>query len=189
MLPELHGLGTNWLGFGMGNIFVLCLIWWLSADFIAGLFHWWEDQYASEDWPIIGPLIAKPNQLHHHQPTAFLRGGYWYRNWTTIAPACTVGALVAILDWRLAVPLFIASQANEIHGWSHQKCNATIRMLQDMELLCSVKQHAVHHVDPFARRYCVISGWLNPVLDFVQFWDVLECLVWAVSGAKPRHWR
>jgi ubiquitin-conjugating enzyme E2 variant len=32
----------------------------LAADFLSGLFHWLEDAYGREDWPITGRLITKP---------------------------------------------------------------------------------------------------------------------------------
>ena len=38
---------------------------WLTADFLTGLFHWFEDRYAKTSWPIFGPLVAAPNELHH----------------------------------------------------------------------------------------------------------------------------
>ena len=36
----------------------------LVADFLSGLFHWLEDAYGREDWPITGRLVTKPNILH-----------------------------------------------------------------------------------------------------------------------------
>ena len=38
----------------------------LVADFLSGLFHWLEDAYGREHWPITGTLITPPNILHHH---------------------------------------------------------------------------------------------------------------------------
>ena len=163
------------------------LLSYLFADFIAGLFHWWEDQYATEDMPIIGVLISGPNSLHHSSPSAFLRGSYWGRNWTTILPAIVAACLASFFSGWLVLPLLFASQANEIHGWSHQKCNRLIRCLQETELLASVKHHAKHHVDPFSRRYCVMSGWLNPILDELQFWASLESIIFYSLGLVPKH--
>jgi hypothetical protein len=37
----------------------------LVADSLSGLFHWLEDAYGNEKWPIIGRLVTKPNILHH----------------------------------------------------------------------------------------------------------------------------
>ncbi len=52
----------------------------LIADFISGLFHWLEDAYGREDWPITGWLVTKPNILHHHNsPGAFGFSWFWAR--------------------------------------------------------------------------------------------------------------
>jgi ubiquitin-conjugating enzyme E2 variant len=50
----------HWIGY------LLCC--YLSADLLAGFWHWWEDRYADVKWPLIGDWIAKPNQLHQDQP-------------------------------------------------------------------------------------------------------------------------
>lgn len=171
---------SEWIGWLLIN--------WLCADLIVGFFHWWEDQYANERWPLIGKYVSKPNQLHHSRPTAFLAGSYVQRNWTSIVPA----VIAAAVAWRycpaLALPCLIASQGNEVHGWSHQKCNGLIRVLQETELVASVKHHAKHHVDPFSKKYCVMSGWLNPVLDGLRFWTAIELVIAAVFRVKPRSW-
>lgn len=168
-------------------IFGYIILCWLMADFIAGFFHWWEDQYATEDMWIIGTLVAGPNSMHHDRPTAFLAGNYWGRNWTTIVPALAIA--LPLLYWApfYSLPFFFATQANEIHGWSHQKCSPFIRILQEIELFTSVKHHAQHHVDPFSRRYCVMSGWLNPVLDYIGIWAGLEWIGRRVFEAEPKH--
>ncbi len=75
------------------EIVVGILVAWLIADFLSGFWHWIEDRYFDERWPIIGHYIAKPNTLHHAQPTAFLKQSYLSRNWTTILPAATALAL------------------------------------------------------------------------------------------------
>jgi hypothetical protein len=36
------------------------LLGWLLADFLTGVFHWWEDRLGKESWPVIGHLIIKP---------------------------------------------------------------------------------------------------------------------------------
>jgi ubiquitin-conjugating enzyme E2 variant len=40
----------------------------LLADFLTGVFHWLEDAYGTEDTPVLGPLVIKPNIVHHHYP-------------------------------------------------------------------------------------------------------------------------
>lgn len=73
---------------------------WMLADFVAGVIHWAEDRYARPEWPILGDWVAKPNILHHSDPQAFLVGGYWYRNSTTLAPA----ALAIVVAWSCGAP-------------------------------------------------------------------------------------
>ncbi|XZE36530.1 fatty acid desaturase CarF family protein [Pirellulaceae bacterium SH501] len=147
------------------------LVAWLLADFLSGVWHWIEDRYFEESWPIIGKYIAKPNTLHHAQPAAFLQNGYWTRNWTTILPAAIAFALYP--SW---VFVFV-SQANEIHAWAHQKCSPFIRILQEVGVLQSPRHHGEHHRSPFEVRYCVMSDWLNPFLDAIEFWRWCEYLL------------
>lgn len=157
---------------------------WLLADLVAGVFHWWEDQYVDDKWPILGRLVGAPNQQHHADPLAFTKPGYWGRNSTTIIPSAILFALLFPSRWCL-LAVFL-SQANEIHAWSHQRCNWFIQMLQETGILQHPKNHAAHHRDPFDRRYCVMSSILNPILDRLYFWRVLECLAQLCFGVKPR---
>lgn len=159
---------------------------WIMADFVSGVFHWWEDRYGVEDWPVIGPLVVAPNILHHSEPTAFLRGSVITRNWTTFAPALAFSSASWWLGspWWALVGAFVAL-ANEVHAWAHQKCSRPIRGLQLLGILQSQEQHAAHHRNPFDRNYCVMSDWLNPWLSKVQFWTRLESVVAATTGARP----
>ena len=151
------------------------------ADFLSGFWHWLEDRYFDVRWPIIGEYIAKPNTLHHAQPMAFVHQSYWRRNWTTILPAATALAigLVCRAPWWLLLAFALISQANELHAWAHYrvKCRL-VRGLQEFGLLQSVQHHNIHHRDPFSRNYCVMTDWLNPLLDKTRFWFACE---WALE--------
>lgn len=163
------------------------LVCWLAADFLSGLFHWWEDRYADERWPIIGPLVAAPNRVHHADQTAFLAGGYWQRNSTTIIPAIIAAAIVALFNPWLSLPFVVVSQANELHCWAHQRCNRFIRVLQATGLVIDCRQHSEHHRFGHDRRYCTMTNVLNPILDEVGIWEVLESFATIVFQAEPRH--
>lgn len=162
---------------------------YLAADLLAGFWHWAEDRYFRCHWPIIGPYIAAPNELHHTDQTAFLAGSYWHRNWTTILP-CVVGLAVSLL---MHAPLWVivmwvaASQANQIHAWSHTRSKyRLVRGLQEFGVLQSPRHHAIHHRSPFDCHYCVMTDWLNPVLDGLRFWLAIEwCL--AQLGATVKE--
>ena len=161
----------------------------LFAELITGMVHWWEDRYGDPDWPLLGKYVVQPNIVHHSNQTAFTRGDYWTRNWTVFAPALTAAAVAAAFgQWWLALVAAIASQGNEIHCWSHQKCSRPIRGLQLLGVFQSPEQHAKHHTQPFDTNYCVMSDALNPVLQAIRFWQGLEWVV-ALFGVRPRDER
>ena len=159
---------------------------WLAADVATGIVHWWEDRYGDPAWPVLGRHVVEPNIRHHSEPRAFLAGGYWQRNWTTILPAAAVSlvALAAGQYW-LALAAAFSSQANEVHGWAHQRCSRPIRGLQLIGLLSSPDGHAAHHQSPFSTDFCVMSDLMNPVLSAVGFWRRLEQVV-GLAGVHPR---
>jgi hypothetical protein len=151
---------------------VIC---WIVADFISGFFHWLEDRYISDDLPILGNYIGKPNSQHHLFPSKFLENSYIGKNLITMCLALPVFVLLLPSKWSLI--FLILSQANEIHSWSHQKCNIFIRTFQQTGILQSPKEHGTHHKAPFDVRYCVISNWVNPILDNLKFWSGLEFII------------
>lgn len=157
----------------------------LFAELVNGLIHWWEDRYGNPDWPFLGRHVVRPNILHHERPAAMLKGSYWHRNNTTIIPAL---ALAACFYWCLPLALgcLILSQANEVHGWTHQKCNWLIRGLQRTGLLQSPRHHAMHHRRPYDRNYCTMTNYVNPVLTRLRFWESLEGIIYLVLRVKPR---
>lgn len=163
----------------------------LAADFIAGVFHWWEDSYLDQDTPILGKLIGGPNQLHHSDQYAFLRGSYWHRNYTTIIPSMVACGLCLCFDATRDAWLTFAflSQANQIHAWGHSKGKNgwLVSIAQRCGLLQSCKHHAEHHRSPYHIRYCVMSPMLNPILDAFGFWRGIEYIGFIVTGIKPRE--
>lgn len=159
---------------------------WLTADLVAGAVHWWEDRYGDPAWPFLGRVVVEPNIRHHREPRAFLAGNYWRRNSSTIVPAALACAVAAACgQWWLALVAAFASQANEIHGWAHQRCSRPVRGLQLLGILHSPEQHAIHHARPFDRHYCTMTDFVNPVLSTIGFWSAVEWVV-ACAGHRPR---
>ena len=164
---------------------------WLLADFWSGFFHWWEDRYLTVDMPIIGPLVAGPNERHHSRPNFFITDTtYWYRNWTTIVPAAFIAAILGYYgQWFLCLSFVFLTQANEIHAFAHMNHNKLpwwILMLQEVGLFQSGKTHGKHHISPYAIRFCVMSEFLNPFLDRLRFWRGLEWIVEKQMGIKVK---
>ena len=161
---------------------------WLLADFLSGVLHWSEDRGGPgrEHWPILGSQVFAPNIQHHSDPLALTESGFVERNWTTWA---AVAPIALVLAWIFGLQLWIVSaatggaMANEIHTWAHRKTMAPAwaQSLQQIGLIQSPKQHAVHHVPDFKRNYCIVTDYLNPTLERLDFWRRLESLV-------PRSW-
>ena len=161
---------------------------WLLADFLSGVLHWAEDRFGPgrEHWPVLGRLIFTPNLLHHSDPTLFLSAGFVERNWTTWAVAVPLAALLFWLfgshPWIWAA-LVGGAFANEIHAWAHRKTlePSWARWLQGRGVIQSPAHHAVHHVPEYRRSYCIVTDWLNPVLDRIGFWTRIE-------SQLPQRW-
>ena len=159
---------------------------WLAADFAAGVFHWIEDRYGDPKWPIIGRFVIEPNIVHHADPMLFTRGRYWTRNWTTIVPSLAVaGAFAVVGAYWVSIVFVVVSQANEIHCWSHQRCNRFIRGLQLLGVLQSPEQHQTHHRVPFDSSFCTMTDVMNPILNSIGFWRHAEAIV-GIFGIRPR---
>lgn len=166
--------------------FLIVLFGILLGDLFAGIFHWWEDRYGNPDWPIIGKFVVENNIGHHKAPWTIGNETYW----TNCGPSTLALLPFMIVAWYfglylLLVALIVASQANQVHAWSHKKANPFIRFFQKLGILLSPRHHAVHHKRPYTQRYCVVTNHLNPVLHAIGFWNMLEWLVWVIFRVKP----
>jgi ubiquitin-conjugating enzyme E2 variant len=151
---------------------------WLLADLVTGAFHWWEDNFGSEDWPIVGPWIIRPNRLHHRAPLAFTSHGFMARNRAAIVAALLAGTALTFLcgpePW-IAALVVGAALSNEVHRYAHEPSSAPawIRVVQQIGLFQSPKDHACHHRPPHDVNFCILTDWLNPVLEALGIWKRL----------------
>jgi len=164
----------------------------LVADFIAGFVHWLEDAYAREDTPILGPLVARTNIIHHHYPRFFTRLSWWQSSWDLLG-LCAIIVFGAwelnLLTWEVWLFAVLTTNANQIHKWAHRtrrENGPIISFLQDIRLLQTPRHHALHHTNPKDCHYCTTTNFLNPVLDGVRFWAGLEWLLENVFGIRRR---
>ncbi len=161
----------------------------LSADFISGLVHWWEDAYGNPNWKFIGKSIVQPNIEHHQYPRKFLLNTFFDRvkiSMITGVVICVVLAFFNMFSIEIAVTLFYAAMANQVHAMAHRtdKENGKLVVwLQKIGLLQSRKMHGYHHKSPYNLNYCILTNYLNPILNVFNFWDVLE-LTLAKIGIK-----
>ena len=151
------------------------------ADFVTGVVHWAEDAYAAHAKP--GSLfrkVAEANALHHVKPRAFLANTWFESSWDLLLLA---GVIVAgawglgHLNWAVYLFAVIIANANQLHKWTHRNSRENPRVivwLQKLRVLQTVRHHACHHTGERNSHYCVVTNWLNPLLERMQFWRRLE---------------
>lgn len=163
----------------------------LVADLLSGFFHWVEDCYGQEHWPITGKWVTTPNVRHHREPRAFVANSWW----TSARVLLLLGAMLLALAYLLALGPWsllvvgIGVNANEVHKWTHRSRRENgrlVSLMQDVRLLPSASDHALHHRGGKNTHYCVLTPWCNPLLDRIGLWRGLEALVWAATGVSPR---
>jgi len=125
----------------------------LVADFLSGLFHWLEDAYGREDWPITGRLVTTPNILHHHEPRHFTRNGWFESSWLLLCLGLVVLGVAWVcgwLTWEAWLVVILGINANQIHKWAHmKKVPAAVVTLQRLGIILSFPHHAQHHLPPY----------------------------------------
>lgn len=160
------------------------LLGWLFADLIGGILHFVEDKQLLPAF--LDRHVGLPNRLHHLHPQDVTRDpNVLRRNSTTIAAALPVIAATYLLT---GASVFWASAAigglvsYEVHRLAHSPRLAPgwARVLQEVGVLQSPKHHAVHHRPPHDHSFCILTDWLNPPLNALGFWSLLERL----SGRK-----
>lgn len=179
------------------NITILAILVKLSicilvADFVSGFFHWLEDAYGGEDWPVTGKFITQPNILHHHNPGYFTRHS-WFKSADVLlvmgAFILAAAFLIGVLNWMVIVVVGIGVNANEMHKWAHQgrkENGLLVTFLQEKGIIQSSLHHSHHHRGGKNTHYCVVTNYLNPVLDAAGFWNLLETMIFRVTGVSHR---
>ena len=165
---------------------------WLVTDWVSGLVHWLEDSYGHPHMPIIGRYVTKPDLLHHYHPRRFVTNS-WFSSSDLLLLLCLVALLVALALGRLSPMVFFATalgvNANQIHKWCHRSARENgkvIVALQRLHLVQSPRQHSRHHLGKKDSSYCVLTDFLNPVLDACSFWRGLEWVIFRLFGIQKR---
>lgn len=162
------------------------------ADLISGIVHWFEDTYGDPKWPIIGKTVIEPNIVHHDDPLKFTKAGFWKRNRAVFAVLLVIGGAFAAAGWLnvLSVTtIVVGAFAGEAHRWAHLKKDEVprvVRALQEAKILQTAQHHWAHHRAGFNTHYCTITNAVNPTLDGLRVFRVIEGLVEGLTGIKPR---
>lgn len=159
---------------------------WLIADLMGGVVHWLEDRVLTERTPFLGSTIVAPNRRHHREPMAFTAGSIVERNGTTWLTAGILALLWVVLlgpslVWFAA--MIGGAVSSSVHFLTHQprRANRAVRICQEIGLVQSSAHHAGHHRPPSDRRYCPLTGWVNPIVDGLGLWRALEHALRAIG--------
>jgi len=165
---------------------------YLLADFVAGFFHWAEDTLGADDTPLWGPVFAAPNSIHHAEPSAMNRIP-WLKNNAILFGVAAGVVLVAwafdALSWQLAVFALFGGFTQQAHRFAHAprvRLPAMVKALQRAGILQDARHHWAHHRAPHLIHYCVLTPWVNPVLDRLRFWRLMERVFVPIFGAPRR---
>ncbi len=167
----------------------------LLADFMSGVIHWAEDAYArfkpQRKLRLVN-AIARDNEMHHRRPRDFLKRSWWQSSWDLVAIGAAITAAayaVGHLSWAVLLFVVLSVNANQMHKWAHMNPRENpklITLLQRAHLLQSPRHHGRHHTGTKDSHYCVVTNFLNPMLEEVNFWRRLEGVVERVTGRAPK---
>ena len=170
----------------------------LSADLLTGLIHWGCDTWGTVEVPLLGKTLIRTFREHHVDPQSITR-----HDWAEINGEACLGATLVFgglfaffpLDpehihfaWWLESFLVAAMFTNQLHKWSHMPNPPKVaRWLQRAHLILTPEEHRRHHTQPHVHSYCITTGWMNPLLNTLGFWRVLERGIQGLTGALPRE--
>jgi hypothetical protein len=106
-----------------------------------------------------------------------------------IGTGLIIGYAMGILNWMGWLLAFIGMNANSVHKWSHRtraENGRVISTVQRLGIIQSPSQHAMHHRRTKDSNYCVLTNFVNPVLEFIHFWRGLELAIYAVLRIRKR---
>jgi len=172
----------------------------IVADLLSGLVHWGADTWGTVETPLLGGSMIRSFREHHVNPKSITHHDFIEAN----GNSCLV--LIPVVALALAVPfspgsasgllaasflgilcLFLAA-TNEIHKRAHQDTPPPLfRALQRLRVILPSTVHDLHHQSPFARYYCITTGWLNAPLTAIGFFSTLERIIARTTGMIPRQ--
>lgn len=175
------------------NLFFQCILGYILADVIMGIYHWIKDTYFGPFTPIIGKLFVWGSRLHHIRPkyvTEFLDRDLFFDSakWT----ALWIGPLIYYLGFNpFLISLFTIIAINDIiHKYAHmsdQKRPYWASFLQKIYIFQSRDEHHLHHTYPYTTHYCPITPFVNVIFEKIQLWRKIEGYIEKYFGIKARE--
>jgi len=178
------------------TIAVAMVFGYVASDLLSGMVHWAGDRWGSEKTFMLGPTIVKPFRDHHRDQLEITRHNFVETNGNNCMGTTVILVFSLLLPEEDTLGLFsrVAAVAlsfglfatNQFHKWSHLAAPSwPIRTLQRLHLILPIDHHAIHHKAPYDRYYCITTGWLNPLLLKIGYFEFLERAIERVTGAAP----
>ena len=172
----------------------------IVADLLSGLVHWGADTWGTVETPLLGSGLIRSFREHHVNPKSITRHDFIEANGNSCLVLLPVVALALVVPisprapWGLfaatflGVLCFFLAATNEFHKRAHEDTPPPLfRALQRLHVILPATIHEIHHQSPFARYYCITTGWLNAPLTAIGFFSTLETLIARTTGALPRQ--
>jgi len=205
LLPlAMLNLVYNMVAINISAVILGLIIGILFADFMSGLVHWSADTWGTLEAPFFGPTFIRSFREHHVSPTAMCEHDWIETNgdncmlvvlplfllatknltneetfpswWTTLSYSFWLSATLGI------------AFTNQFHKWAHTYHPPSfVSFLQKYRIILPKENHIAHHRPAFEGYYCITTGWLNPILDGIGFWRVVERVVTKLTGMIPRE--
>ncbi len=174
---------------------------YLMADLLSGTVHWFCDSFFAPDTPLIGRSIIHPFRDHHDHPEAISRYGFLEQdstNYIIIIPPLLLALRAGGPDVTSPTAVFVhgllftfavgSLGTNIFHKWAHARSVPPgVRWLQKRRLILSPEAHDLHH-SAYTHGYCVTHGWMNVILDRVDFFSRAERFIrTAIRRPRPEE--
>lgn len=170
------------------------------------MLHWAADTWGNFETPIFGSTVIRNFRTHHLDPQDIVNHSFAETCANSSYPVPFVIAaayyttsgtyLSQTFNWMIIFSIILGILTNQCHKWSHMVGTQPPRIvvfLQKAGLIISHEKHHKHHQGNFDTDYCIINGWMNPLLEKINFWRNLEDLIVKFTGAVPRqdddYWR
>jgi ubiquitin-conjugating enzyme E2 variant len=170
----------------------------LAGEMFSGTFHWATDNYGDINTPVVGQACAA-FQGHHLAPWTISHRSFpnnVYKIAAATIPLNLAGLFLFSPNGATVFATMVYCQvlAQEFHRWTHMPPHvlpAWQKRLQKAGVALPFVEHLNHHRPPFDRKYCILNGHLNGVLDSepVLLWRRLEALVFRLTGVEPLSWK
>lgn len=166
----------------------------LLADFASGFIHWVIDRYCDPRLPIAGPCFVGLIHEHHRRPHAMFGLSFTVNNAGFASLVGSIFLLFWLFGWLnpVTISAFVFGVfANQIHMWAHKrpKLGGTIvAALQRAGVLQSPRHHGRHHGPDPTAHYCLMTNFVNPIVDGIDLWGRLERLIERVFGVAPKFY-